>query len=89
MSCHSLSSSTSDNGSLELMDLANAGAVECGSAMFMQHELRVAQGAGGGGSSSTSSRRLTFEAFASWYTNGGYDQAAWLELLDPKKWPSQ
>ena len=29
---------------------------------------------------------ISFETFASWYTNGGYEVAAWLELLDHKKW---
>ena len=29
---------------------------------------------------------ISFETFASWYTHGGYEMAAWLELLDHKKW---
>ena len=32
-----------------------------------------------------SERQHTFEAFASWYSNGGFNTAPWLELLDLKK----
>lgn len=32
-----------------------------------------------------SPRQHTFEAFASWYSNGGFNTAPWLELLDLKK----
>jgi len=32
-----------------------------------------------------SQRQHTFEAFASWYSNGGFNTAPWLELLDLKK----
>ena len=31
---------------------------------------------------------ISFETFASWYTHGGYEMAAWLELLDHRKWLS-
>ena len=58
---------------------AERGAARCSALIF--DEVQGADAEAGGG--------VTFEAFASWYTNGGYDQAAWLELLDPKKWPSQ
>ena len=30
---------------------------------------------------------ISFEEFAKWYTNGGYNQALWLELIDGRKWP--
>jgi Ca2+-binding EF-hand superfamily protein len=33
----------------------------------------------------SSQRQHTFEAFASWYSNGGFNTAPWLELLDLKK----
>ena len=29
---------------------------------------------------------INFENFADWYTKGGYNRIAWLELLDLKKW---
>jgi hypothetical protein len=32
-----------------------------------------------------SQARHTFESFASWYSNGGFNTAPWLELLDLKK----
>lgn len=32
-------------------------------------------------------RLISFEEFAKWYTNGGYNQALWLELIDGRKWP--
>lgn len=32
-----------------------------------------------------SPKQHTFEAFASWYSNGGFNTAPWLELLDLKK----
>ena len=32
-----------------------------------------------------SQQQHTFEAFASWYSNGGFNTAPWLELLDLKK----
>ena len=30
---------------------------------------------------------ISFEEFAEWYTQGGYNTIPWLELLDLKKWP--
>ena len=30
---------------------------------------------------------ISFEEFAEWYTNGGFEVAPWLELLDLSKWP--
>jgi Ca2+-binding EF-hand superfamily protein len=30
---------------------------------------------------------ISFEEFADWYTNGGFQLIPWLELLDLKKWP--
>ena len=30
---------------------------------------------------------ISFEEFAEWYTNGGFEEAPWLELLDLSKWP--
>jgi hypothetical protein len=30
---------------------------------------------------------VNFSTFADWYTNGGYIQVPWLELLDSSKWP--
>eukprot|EP00537_Pseudo-nitzschia_pungens_P002481 CAMPEP_0172374362 /NCGR_PEP_ID=MMETSP1060-20121228/55495_1 /TAXON_ID=37318 /ORGANISM="Pseudo-nitzschia pungens, Strain cf. cingulata" /LENGTH=1486 /DNA_ID=CAMNT_0013100997 /DNA_START=320 /DNA_END=4777 /DNA_ORIENTATION=- len=33
----------------------------------------------------TDEAKHTFEAFASWYSNGGFNTAPWLELLDLKK----
>jgi Ca2+-binding EF-hand superfamily protein len=30
---------------------------------------------------------ISFEEFADWYTNGGFQHIPWLELLDLKKWP--
>lgn len=29
---------------------------------------------------------INFDNFADWYTKGGYNSIAWLELLDLKKW---
>ena len=29
---------------------------------------------------------ISFDTFAQWYTNGGYEVCAWLELLDHSKW---
>ena len=29
---------------------------------------------------------ITFDNFADWYTEGGYEYASWLELLDLTKW---
>ena len=69
-----LSLSSTGGDETEMSGMAERGAARCTALMF--HEVEGAEG-------------ITFEQFAGWYTNGGYDQAAWLELLDPKKWPSQ
>merc|ERR1712138_386078 len=31
--------------------------------------------------------RISFEEFADWYTNEGYNIIPWIELLDLRKWP--
>jgi Ca2+-binding EF-hand superfamily protein len=35
----------------------------------------------------TEGGQISFEEFAEWYTNGGFEVAPWLELLDLSKWP--
>lgn len=56
-------------------------AVENGSRWTLGHFLKDV----GLPEDDTSQRQHTFEAFASWYSNGGFNTAPWLELLDLKK----
>lgn len=35
----------------------------------------------------TTEKKISFEEFGNWYTNGGYNDALWLELIDSRKWP--
>ena len=68
-------SSESESSAEEVADCANAGAVACSRMVFAQADLEF-------------KTKVNFEEFASWYTNGGYTLAPWLELLDLKKWVS-
>ena len=35
---------------------------------------------------STSERRISFKDFGNWYSDGGFDNVGWLEMLDLRKW---
>jgi len=69
-------SSHSDEDAHEVRNTAFAGAVECTSVVFAQSTLEH-------------KKKVSFEEFAAWYTNGGYTFAPWLELLDIRKWPTE
>ena len=56
-------------------------AVDHGAKWTLSHFLKTI----GKAESDTKGEKFTFETFATWYTNGGYNVAPWLELLDLSK----
>jgi Ca2+-binding EF-hand superfamily protein len=56
-------------------------AVDHGAKWTLSHFLKTI----GKAESETKGEKFTFETFANWYTNGGFNVAPWLELLDLSK----
>ena len=69
----SLVESMMDAPMTEVERLVDNGAVQLTEAVFA--EMDPAEG-----------DLISFEEFAEWYTNGGFEVAPWLELLDLSKW---